>query len=246
VSDASGAAASKFFELTIQPPFISTALPRVGSFAQIASGSGWQTELTLVNLSAAAVTGRIDFYGDAGNPLALPLTFPQSGLNTVATSVNLNLLPNQSLVIDSASASIAVGWADVQATGPLTGYAVFRQLEAGTRDAEATTPLDTRLSSLLVLPYNNADGFRTGIGLVNQETTAQSVTAILLDQDGSQLASNPIILRALGHASFFLAEWFPQTTNQRGTIYLQGPGALTGLGLQFGPTGSFTSLPIMH
>src|SRR5438093_1444496 len=36
--------------------------PRVGSFAQVASGAGWKTTIVLVNLSSIAVSARVNFY----------------------------------------------------------------------------------------------------------------------------------------------------------------------------------------
>src|SRR5262249_55131782 len=67
VNDSSGAAATASFQLTIQPPFISAPMSRIGSFAQVASGGGWKTTLTLINSSATTVNAQVDLYADNGS-----------------------------------------------------------------------------------------------------------------------------------------------------------------------------------
>src|SRR5262245_3599675 len=86
VHDVLGAAGSKSFQLTIQPPFSSTPLKRVGGFAQLASGGGWKTTMTLMNLSAVTVNARVNLYADSGSPMTLPLVFPQIGLSMSTSS----------------------------------------------------------------------------------------------------------------------------------------------------------------
>jgi hypothetical protein len=204
--------------------------------------------MTLINLSAITVNAQINLYADNGSPMTLPLTFPQFGLSISTSSVNLTLTPNESLVVQSeaSTSSIGVGWADVQATGTLSGYSVFRLRSPGAPDSEGTGSLDGRLSSSLVLPYDNTNGYQTGVALANQSSTAQTITAILLDQNGVQLTSSPIILPAFAHSSFFVNNRFSQSANQLGIIQFQSAGGVTGLGLRFSPSGSFTSVPIIR
>ncbi len=248
VSDSSGATGSGTFQLIVQQPSISTPLGRIGSFAQVASGGGWKTTLTLINLSATTVNAQINLYSDSGSPIILPLTFPQFGSNTSASSVNLTLTPNESIVIESnaTTSSINVGWADVRATGSLNGYSIFALSLPGVPDSEGTVPLDGRLSNSLTLPYDNTNSYQTGLALANQSSSAVTVTAILLDSNGIQLASTQINLPASGHSSFYLQQQFSQSANQLGIIKLQSSGGITGVGLRFNPTGSFTSVPIIQ
>jgi hypothetical protein len=223
-------------------------LSRIGSFAQIASGNGWKTTMTLINLSAGVVNARINLYANDGSPLILPLVFPLFGTTSTNSFANVTIAPNSSVVVatEALTASIAVGWADVQATGPLSGYSVFRLRSPGVPDSEGTVSLDSMLSSSLVLPYDNTNGYQTGLALGNQSSTAQTVTAIFLDQNGVQVASSQVSLPAFGHSSFFLNSQFPQSASQVGIIQFQSSGGITGVGLRFNPTGSFTSLPIIR
>jgi hypothetical protein len=101
--------------------------------------------------------------------------------------------------------------------------------------------------SPLVLPYDNTDTSRTGVAIVNQSTSAATVTAVLLDQAGTEIASSPINLPPLGHKSFFVADQFSQAASRIGIIKFQNPlGNVSGIGLLFYPNSAFTSLPILQ
>src|SRR5436305_2034408 len=84
-------------------------------------------------------------------------------------------------------------------------------------------------------------------GLANQSSTPTTLTAVVLDQSGTQIASSQINLPALGHTSFFITDQFSQVVNRTGLIRFQNPsGNVTGVGLLFYPGGAFTSLPIIQ
>jgi hypothetical protein len=248
VSDSAGTTGSGSYQLTIQQPSLSPGLSRIGSFAQLVSGGGWKTTLTLINPSAATVNAQINLYADNGTPMVLPLTFPQFGSSMSTQSLSLTLGPNDSVVIQSSSPAAAVsdGWADVLATGALSGYLTFELSTTALPDSEGSIALDSRLSSSLLLPYDNTNGYQTGVALANQSATAQTITAILYDQNGVQLTSSPISLPPFGHASFFLSKQFSQSANQLGFVQFQSSGGITGIGLHFSPTGSFTSIPLIR
>jgi uncharacterized protein (TIGR03118 family) len=246
VSDSSGSTSTGSFQLNIQPASIPLPMTRVGSFAQVAAGAGWKSIMTLINLSAGTVNAQVNFYADNGNPLTLPLVFPEFGSTAAGASVNVTLTPNDSIVIESDGlAAMSVGWADVQATGALSGYLTFALSGPGGSDSEGTVSLDTRLLPSLLLPYDNTTGFQTGVALANQSASAQTVTVTLIDQNGGQLTTSQINLPAFGHSSFFLSSQFTQSANKLGIIQFQSSGGLTGVGLRFSPTGSFTSIPII-
>jgi uncharacterized protein (TIGR03118 family) len=248
VADTANTTGFGSFQVAIQPAATTAQLARVGSFAQVASGGGWKTTMTLINLSAATVNAQINLYADNGNPLSLAMTFPEFGASMTASSVNVTLTPNDSIVIQSggSAGAVAVGWADVQASGTLTGYATFAATPAGGVPSEGTVNLDTRLSNSLVLPYDNTNGDQTALAIANQSGTAQSVTVTLFDQTGAQLSSTKMNLPAFGHSSFFVGSQFTQTANQLGIIQFQSAAGLTGIGLRFSPAGTFTSIPIVH
>src|SRR5437870_4390997 len=222
-------------------------LPRVGSFAQIASGAGWKTTIVLVNLSSIAVSARVNFYGDSGNPLILPLVLAD-GSGTASSSIDLSMQARGSAVLQSeaSTSSVSLGWAEIEASGPLNGYAMFRQRLPGLPDSEATTPLETIASSSMAFFFDNVAGFQTGIAVVNLSASETTVTAVFRDENGLQLGSSQFSIPRSGHSSFFLHSRFPTTANRRGIIEFQNQSGITGVGLRFSPSLSFTSVPVIR
>jgi uncharacterized protein (TIGR03118 family) len=243
VKDSTGATGVGSLQLTIQQPSVATPLARIGGFAQLASGGGWKTTMTLINTSNTTVNAQINLYADNGTPLTLPLTFPEFGSSLGGSSVGVTLTPNDSVVIQTAAStsSINVGWADVSATGQLSGYLSF-----SSGSGEGTMLLDTRLSTSLLLPYDNTNGYQTAVALANQGSSPQTITATVFDASGAQLTSSQINLPAFGHVSFFVPTQFAKAAGQLGIIQFQSSAGLTGLGLHFSPTGSFASIPILR
>src|SRR2546428_180397 len=222
-------------------------LPRVGSFAQIASGAGWKTTIVLVNLSSIAVSARVNFYGDSGNPLILPLVLAD-GSGTASSSIDLSMQARGSAVLqtEASTSSVSLGWAEIEASGPLNGYAIFRQRLPGLPDSEATTPLETIASSSMAFFFDNVARFQTGNAVVNLSASETTVTAVFRDENGLQLGSSQFSIPRSGHSSFFLNSRFPTIANRRGIVEFQNQSGITGVGLRFSPSLSFTSVPVIR
>jgi uncharacterized protein (TIGR03118 family) len=245
--DTAGTAGAGSFQLVIQPPSAS-APTEVGSFSQIAAGGGWRTAITLVNMSANSVDAQINFHRNDGTPVTLSLAFPQSNSKAMASTLPVTVGPNSSVVIqtDSSGSSISEGWADVLATDTLSGYSTFAYNVAGLPELSATAPLDSRLLSSLTLPFDSTQGYQTAVALANQSSTEQSVTLTVLDQNGASLDTTQISLPPYGHSAFFLSSKVALAANQLGILQFQSGAGVTGMSLRFGPTGSFTSIPIIR
>jgi hypothetical protein len=220
-----------------------------GSFAQIASGGGWKTTLTLYNSSNTGASARIKFHADDGTDLVLPISqvnpfFPAAFLDVIVPA-------NGSLTIESeadAAGTPLTGWADVQTTvlpGTLSGFSIFRLRRSGVPDSEGTSVLDTRTSTSTVLGYDNTSGFQTGLALAN-EGKASTAALTVRDETGTILGTLQIPLADFGHSAFMLTDQFPQAANHRGTVEIQNPAYLTGVSMRFNPTLTFTSLPILR
>jgi hypothetical protein len=169
-------------------PVESQALTRIGSFAQIASGGGWKTTVTLINVSAAVVIARINFYADDGSPLTLPLVFPRTGSVTTSSFADVAIAANSSIVLasEAPTAAIAVGWADIQASGALSGYSIFRWRSPGLPDSEGTVPLDARLDTppeeALIIPrFVKLLVFRKEHGLISETIPLQDELSCLVE-----------------------------------------------------------------
>src|SRR5437773_3801921 len=97
VTDSAAATASQAYTLTVS----TAGLSLTGSIAQVASGGGWDTTLTLVNTGASAGEALLNFLGNDGNPLQLPFVISQIPLpaaSLVASTLDQPLNANSMLV----------------------------------------------------------------------------------------------------------------------------------------------------
>jgi hypothetical protein len=255
-NDSTGAWSSGAFQLTINPA-PSGILTRSGICAQIASGGAWMTTLTVANIDTVPIQVKVNFWGDNGQALTLPLTFPQEGGGAPANAsfVERSLAVGASLVIQSSgsSASSTVeGWAEILATGPAGAFAIFRDQVNSQLTPEGTAALDAHNQASFMLPFDNTAGYVTSIAIVNNSSTQQAagMTATVLDENGVTLAENLLIsnLPPNGHTAFSLPVEFSATAGKRGVIQIQSTwsSGITALGLRFSPTSSFTSIPVMY
>jgi hypothetical protein len=140
-----------------------------------------------------------------------------------------------------------VGWADVQSSGSLGGYAIFRSTPAEGSPSEGTAPLQAQLPSTLTLPYDNTGGFVMGVALANLSTASASITATIWDDSGNPLGTQTLTIGGSGHTSFAMPDQLTTTAGKRGIVRFQSAaaGGIAGLGLRFSPFGTFTSVPAM-
>jgi hypothetical protein len=247
LTDAAQAATQSAFTLVVSSGGI---YPRSGVISQIASGGGWRTTITLINISQSQAQVRVNLFADDGTPLQLPVTVTlgNSGITTVAASIDRTIPAGGTLLIDSETAlsTTSVGWADVRSSATLAGFAIFRQKHGSGVDSEGTSPLEPRNASSVIIPMDNLIGFSTGVALVNLSSDTQAtVTAILRDDSGNELSRDTVAIAPNGHTSFSLPDRFTVVKGRRGFVEFQTnlPAGLAGLGLRFNPTLSFTSVP---
>jgi virginiamycin B lyase len=224
---------------------------RTGVLSHIAAGGGWTTVITLVNTSGAAVPVTVALHNDDGSAVTLPVTTTQQGLSqtTTSSSVNATMNPDTTLLISMGSqvASTVVGWADVTSTGPVGGFAIFRQTPQTGSPSEGTVPLQSQFPSTITLAYDNTAGFVMGVALANLSASSANITATIWDDSGSLLGTQTITIAGSGHTAFVLPNQLTLTTGRRGIVQFQSAatGGITGLGLRFSPFGTFTSVPTM-
>jgi hypothetical protein len=226
------------------------SLTRFGVLPHIASGGGWKTTLYLANLDSQAQALRLIFRGDDGQPLSLPLKVTAGGESQTLTTANLDttLAPNSTVQVES-DAGTAEGinaWVECLGSPMINGYGVFRYAPADGMQSEATVPLETSFKPSFLLPYENTNGFTTGIGLADlSQDTSVTITATLYDENGAQLTQRPLAVAGGGHVSFSLTDKFPEAASHRGFVLFQGSdaGLITGLGVRVSPLATFTSAP---
>ena len=221
-----------------------------GSLAHMASGSGWETTFTLVNLGPSSASMSLNFFGDSGSALNLPFTFPQnSGTPLDASRVNQTIGSNALLLLDTngpTSQALSVGWANLSSAGNVNAYEVFRYAPSG---QEAVVPMETRNAGSYVLIFDNTslvNVLGTGVAIANVAAQAASIPIIIRDDTGAQIATGSIPLAADGHTAFMLADQYPGTAGKRGTVEFVTPqgGQISVLGIRANGS-SFTTIPVI-
>jgi len=217
-----------------------------GSMAQLASGGGWDTTLTLANAGTSSAQIELSFFDDNGNALSLPLTFVQSGAVMTASTVNQQIAAGATLVIvtQGNNAVTLVGSAQLTTNGNVSGFAIFHYKPSG---QEAVVPLETRNASAYVLAFDYTNGAATGLALANVSNQAANVPVIIRDDTGASLGTATIDLAALGHTSFMLATRYAFVVGKRGTVEFDTPAGaqITALGIRATGAGALTTIPVL-
>ncbi len=228
----------------------------------LAAEGGWRTTFTLVNLDTTAANTSTVLYGNDGNLLNLPLTFPQQSSQTPVTEawVNQNLAPNQFLIFEAsgpASAPFTEGSAQLWAVNNVSGFSIFHYDPSG---QEAVVPLG---GSGYVIPFDNTSDVSTGIAMESTTPFEYTFPVTLLNDAGVAIGTGKesITLPGYGHTSFVLSTQFPVTANLRGSVilgncsYVSNPGPgypsqsctpISTLGIRYTPPGTLTTISSLN
>jgi sugar lactone lactonase YvrE len=225
-----------------------TGLQAIGSLAHFTSGGGWSSALTLVNPSDTAATARLDFFDNNGSRLQLPWTFPESFFPQgpiFAGSLDRILNPYALTVLDIQRDSVTdelPGSALFSTDGSASGSIVFEYRPTG---QQAVVPLETRNAPSYVLAFDNTGELQTGVAISNASALDATLSVIVRDETGRQLAIHSESLYAWGHASFMLTK-YTETAGIRGTMEVFTPtgGRISMLGLRVNHGIAITTLPV--
>jgi len=236
VADNIFASATQSFNLTISPQtFDFSSALRV---AQVAEGLNWKTLFIVTNLDPTPTNYQFRFWDDNGNALALPLVNSSPGLLTGTLAAGGSTFAET----PGNSPSLLQGWAEVTSTGRIGVTTIFRSVIPGRPDSEGTVT-GVSSGSRVILPFDNTQGFVTGLAVANTNPN-QTITITLLFQfDNGSQTSGSLTLGPHAHAAFTLPSRFPAAAAGRGSILFTAPSSdITVVGLRFSPNGSFTSL----
>lgn len=208
--------------------------------AQIAEGASWKTLFAIVNLNpSSSVNYAVNFWNDNGAPLQLPIVNGSAGATLFGT-----IPPNTTYFFETpgTSSTLLQGWGEVASDGRIGVLSIFRQSVSGRPDSEGTVN-GTVSNNSIFLPFDNSNGYVTGVAVANTNPTQTLNISLLFQLEGGGQATGNLSLPAHAHTAFVLPTMFPAVSGARGTIHFTAPTAdLSVVGLRFSPTNSFTSL----
>lgn len=221
-------------------------------------GGGWHNRFVLANYSETSATVRLNFYGDDGNALAVPIK--QSGTNSVLDVLVPGLGARTIETDESPGDALRQGWAmayvfcggsttcenvaiyGIFATAEVPGYPVF----------EATVFSGDSRTTGTMLPFDNRNGFSTGIAIAARCSvlTLRSVYVAIYYADepaGTPGHQYAITMTCQGHTSFSLADFEPRSQHRAGLVLVSSSSSdlwVSAIGLLFNPKGgAFTTIP---
>ncbi len=218
-----------------------------GSIAHATYNGGFTSTFYIVNTGTSAASFTLAFFDENGNPLAVPLSLPQSSAAVTTPALTRPLAAGAMLLVETRSQDTppsVLGSAQLTTAGNIGGFEIFRWDPFG---QEASVPLETRASGSFVLLFDDTGGLTTGVAVANDASSSANITVNLRDDTGALLPAQPIHLLARGHTSFLLPDTFPFSANRKGSAELVVPpgGKISVIGLRAGPGGTLTTIPVL-
>ena len=219
---------------------IGAALPH------IAVGGTYVTGITAVNTGSVTQNVAMNFYGDNGKPLAIPV----GGYGTVST-VTLSVPPGGETYVEAGTSGFPLtgGWASVAADPSVVVSGLFRNLAPNGQYYEASVP-EQSLGLEAIIPFDattfSATGAQiyTGFALANIDPNfPANVTCAARNAAGTVIPNAITVpqIPASGHWANYL---FPALNGLRGTIDCTSDRAISAVGLRFLGNNAFSSLPV--
>lgn len=210
---------------------------------QLAFGGGWYTALYISNPTDAAAAVSVNFVGNDGAPLSVPLI----GIGPVSEQA-INLAPRATVILEAPdSGALQQGWTQATLASGLVCYGVFRQSISGRADQEAVVPLGVASSQIADLTWDDT-AFTTAVALVNTGDSAADILIEVFASDGTSIGTTTVNLAGRGKTAFVLREQpgLVGMTSKRGFArFSVTSGSLAVLGLRFGGS-AFTSIPVTY
>ena len=200
------------------PDTISANASVMGHFAD---GSGWNTQVILVNTSDTAISGTVQFYGEGSATLAAsPVTLTVNG--QVGASFPYAIPARGSIKFQTSgpnSLAAQVGSVRIMPTAGSNSPAAFTVFSLSTNDgvtvSQATVqaqPAGKAFRTYVEVNSSNAlsGSIQSGFAIANTSPTAATVNLELTSMDGLNSGlSATVVVPAFGHSSKFVHELFP-------------------------------------
>ena len=103
--------------------------------------------------------------------------------------------------------------------------------------------MGTQSGSNIFLPFDNTQGFVTGVAVSNANPTQSVTITMIFTSDTGAQSNAAITLPAHGHTAFVMPAAYSATAGARGSVrFLPSSPDIAVVGLRFSPNNSFTSL----
>ena len=212
-------------------------------FPQLADGSGYRTNLILMNPQSTGTTAQLEFYRSDGTPLSVSIggTWRSSyGLQLPARGV-------VHFVTDGNSADLNVGWVKATSPLPIVGSSVF-QTRAGTRILSEAGVASSPLAQHFAAYVESRNATESGLAVCNPSEAAVTLTLNLRRSSGETAASTNVVLPPRGHVARFFTEWFPHGFSEfEGTLEVMASAAVSAVALRYDnlQLDVFATLPVV-
>ncbi len=173
-------------------------------FPHFADGSGWTSEIMLVNPTDTAISGALQFADQSGRPSPVTVN-GQTG-----TTFNYSIPPR------SARQFVTSGSSDPLRAGPVrilpaennaapAGSLVFSYRRSGIRVTEAGVSLVPAGTAFRVY-VESSDSTQSGIAIANPSSSPATVRIELIDMNGASVAETTFALAGDAQLASFLSE----------------------------------------
>jgi hypothetical protein len=231
------------------PPAKDVRIDNARIFPFFASGSGWESTITLINVFEASIGYRLSFRGINGQPLQV--TFRDAdGRVTSADRIQGQMGDDSSatfVLLDVGT--LQTGWTLLEYEGEsrIGGMLTFRQRVSGRPDFESSVTLTREDEARVYLPFDNALGYATTLAITNPSTSDNTNLQLRFwDASGREIITREIQLSAGASTAFSLPERYPELNGRSGQLRIQGTGSrLATIAFRFNPSGAFSTVPVL-
>jgi hypothetical protein len=194
-------------------------------FPRLLLGKGAETRIVLLNPGAAPVAFQQAFFsGGKPAPLAIRSDFLVEDLTSSALQGVLMPGSSVTLTLSAPSDDVQEAWSLLTYNeGSVEGYAVVRRRAAsGAFSFEAALPLGGTQDLSTYIPFDNTQGFRSQLTLVNPTSDRSAVVRLTcLDPQGRVVLMDAVTLAPAQQLTLVLPDTYPDLANKTGSILVE-------------------------
>ena len=217
-------------------------------FPFFASGGGWESTISLVNIADQEVNYMLTFYGMNGQRTRVTVRDRNNQVLAAETiQGRLNDDGGDTFVLLDTGV-LQAGWAvlDYDGDNRLAGTLVFRQRVTGRPDFEASVGLARNDETRFWIPFDNTQGYSTSMAITNPSMTdLAEVQLRFWDLDGREILTRELRLGPGTTVAFSLTEQYPELNGRVGQARAEtSDDRLSAIALRFNSSGAFTTVPV--